>query len=248
MTAGIPEDSHPLIRRLGTIAVLSDAERAAIRALPLTVRDYPAGADIIRERDRPAQCCLLLDGFLCRYRIVAGGRRQIFSFHLPGDMPDLQSLHLEVMDHALAPIVPSTVAFIAHADIRALYRALPRIGEIFWRATLIDAAMFREWMTGLGSRDAYQRTAHLLCELYVRLESIGLARDFAYDIPMTQQELGDALGITTVHVNRTLRQLREAGVVSIRRARVQIHSWANLAAIAGGFDPTYLHLVPLAQP
>jgi CRP-like cAMP-binding protein len=129
-------NSHPLIRKLVSIAPVSDEEGQAILALPMQVRDLKTDQDIVRDHDRPSQCCLILEGFACRYKILPGGKRQIFSFHISGDIPDLQSLHIEVMDHAIATIVASKVAFIPHETVRAFIRAHPRIGDVFWRDTL----------------------------------------------------------------------------------------------------------------
>jgi CRP-like cAMP-binding protein len=132
-------NSHlePLIRRLESIAPVSDEERQAIAALPITVRDLRADQDILRDQDRPSQCCVILEGFACRYKLLPGGRRQIVSFHIPGDIPDLQSLHLEIMDHNLGTVVASKVAFIPHETVRLFLRAHPRITDVFWRETLI---------------------------------------------------------------------------------------------------------------
>src|SRR5215207_5344104 len=163
------DEAHlsPLIRRLESIAPVSDDERRAITALPIMVRELKADADIVRDHDRPSQCCAILEGFACRYKVLPEGRRQIMSFHIPGDIPDLQSLHLEIMDHSLATIVPSKVAFIQHEAVRSFLRAHPRIADVFWRETLIDAAVFREWVVNVGRRDAYARIAHILCEALV---------------------------------------------------------------------------------
>src|SRR3954467_6303602 len=165
----------PLILRLESIASLSEEERQAIVALPMTVRDLKADQDIVRDQDRPSQCCLILEGWGFRYKILEGGKRQIFSFHIAGDIPDLQSLHLQVMDHSLATLVPSKVAFIPHETVRAFIRAHPRIGDAFWRDTLIEAAVFREWRAGIGRREASARIAHLFCELFVRLKAVDRA-------------------------------------------------------------------------
>src|SRR5215218_4848801 len=121
--------------------------------------------DIVREGDRPTHCCLVIEGFTCRYKFTEEGKRQIFSFHTPGDIPDLQTLHLRVMDHNIATIVDSTVGFIAHEPLRALCEKFPRVASALWRDTLIDSSIFREWMVGLGRRDARQRVAHLFCEM-----------------------------------------------------------------------------------
>jgi CRP-like cAMP-binding protein len=239
-------DLHPLIRKLESIAPVSADERAAIAALPITVRDLKADADIVRDQDRPSQCCAILEGFACRYKLLPGGRRQIMSFHIPGDIPDLQSLHLEIMDHSLATVVASKVAFIPHEVVRAFLRAHPRIADVFWRDTLIDAAVFREWVVNVGRRDAYARIAHVLCEVYVRLRAVGLANGQAFEMPITQAELGDATGMSTVHVNRTLQELRGHGLISTPKSgRVVIEDWDRLQE-AGEFDPTYLHITKQA--
>jgi len=241
-------NSHlePLIRRLESIAPVSDEERQAIAALPITVRDLRADQDILRDQDRPSQCCVILEGFACRYKLLPGGRRQIVSFHIPGDIPDLQSLHLEIMDHNLGTVVPSKVAFIPHETVRLFLRAHSRIADVFWRDTLIDAAVFREWVVNVGRREAYGRIAHVLCEVYVRLRAVGLVNGQSYLMPVTQAELGDATGMSTVHVNRTLQELRRDGLISTPRSgQVVIESWDGLQK-AGEFDQTYLHLTKFA--
>ena len=241
MNAAAADTLHPLVRKLESIAPLSDEERRAIVALPMMVRNLKADQDIVRDQDRPSQCCLILEGFACRYKVIEGGKRQIFSFHIPGDIPDLQSLHLEIMDHSLGTIVASKVAFVSHETVRAFVRAHPRIGDVFWRDTLIDAAIFREWMAGLGRREAYARIAHLFCELYTKFSAVDLVNGHAFGMPLTQAELGDALGLSTVHVNRTLQELRHNGLIKTQAGKVIIDDWDALRA-AGEFDPTYLHL------
>jgi CRP-like cAMP-binding protein len=241
----MPQTLAPLLRKLESVAVLSEPERAAILALPVTVRQMRADHDIVRERDRPTQSCLVLDGWLCRYKILETGTRQIFSFHIAGDVPDLQSLFLNLMDHNLGSLVQSTVAFIPHDSIRALAVKFPRLAELFWRDTLIDAAIFREWIVGMGRRDAPSRIAHLLCELYLKQRAIGLARGYSCDFPITQAVLGDALGLSTVHVNRSLMELRGRGLITLEKHVLTILKWDELQG-EGGFDPTYLHIEPLA--
>jgi len=163
------------------------------------------------------------------------------TYHVPGDVPDFQSLHLQTLDMTIAAITPCRVGFVQHEAVRALLRAQPRLGEVFWRATLIDAAIVREWMLNTGRRDAYARMAHLLCELITRLGAVGLAPDLSCDLPMTQPELADALGITPVHVNRTIRELKAAELITLRSRRLVVHDWKGLVA-AAEFDPAYLHL------
>ena len=241
MVPAFHPDLHALVRKLESIAPVSDAERQVIVALPITVRHLRADQDIVRDQDRPSQCCAILEGFACRYKVLPGGKRQIFSFHIPGDIPDLQSIYLEVMDHSLGTVVPSKVAFIPHHAVRALIAAHPRIGAVFWRETLIDAAVFREWIANVGRREAYGRIAHLLCEIFVRLRAVGLVNGQTYTLPITQGELGDATGLSTVHVNRTLQELRGNGLITLKSGQLVIDDWEGLQR-AGEFDATYLHL------
>jgi CRP-like cAMP-binding protein len=232
---------YPLLRKLETIVDLSDEEREAVLRLAVTVRILKADQDIVRDQDRPSQCCLILSGFACRYKTLDSGRRQILSFHIPGDIPDLQSLHLQVMDHSLGTLTKSRVALIPHETVRAFIRAHPRIGDVFWRDTLIDAAVFREWVTNVGRREAYGRIAHVICELYVRFRAVGLNDGDSYEMPVTQAELADATGLSTVHVNRTMQALRANGLIKTENGRVVIQDWEGLQE-AGEFDPTYLHI------
>ena len=158
-----------LIRKLESIAPLSDEEREAIHGLPTKIRTLQAGQNIVHEGDKPSQCCLIVEGWACRFKILGEGRRQIFSFHIPGDTPDLQSLHLHTMDHSLATITEATVVLIPHDRMMDLTMRFPRVGALLWRDTLIDAAIFREWMAGIGRKSAFGRIAHLFCEMYVKL-------------------------------------------------------------------------------
>ncbi|MET0529126.1 MAG: Crp/Fnr family transcriptional regulator [Microvirga sp.] len=231
----------PLLRKLESIADLSDEEKQAILNLPVNVRVIEADTDIVRDGDRPAECCLILDGFTCRYKLLPDGTRQITGFYIPGDIPDLQSLFLHTLDNSLGTFVKTRVAMIPHQILRDLFRRNPRIAEIFWRDSLIEAAIFREWMVGLGRRSAYQRMAHLLCELQMRLRAVGLAQESGYDLPLTQNEIGDALGLSTVHVNRVLQDLRNDGLVVLRAGALTILDWEGLKS-AAEFDLTYLHL------
>ncbi len=241
MNFAMHKQANPLLWKLDSIAVLSDEEKQALLDLPLTVKVFEADSDIVRDGDRPTECCLVLSGFVCRYKILPEGKRQIMGFYIPGDIPDLQSLHLNVMDHSISALVTSSIALIPHESLRHLLERHPGLAAALWRDTLIDAAMFREWMIGMGRRSAYQRIAHLLCELQVRLKAVGLAVRNGYDLPVTQNELGDALGLSTVHVNRVLQDLRSEGLIVLHGGTLHIPDLEELQA-AGDFDPSYLHL------
>jgi CRP-like cAMP-binding protein len=236
---------HPahnmLFRKLRSSAPLDEEEKHCLSTLTLTVKSVASDQDIVREGDRPSECCLVVEGFTCRYKFTAEGKRQIFSFHIPGDIPDLQSLHLRVMDHGLMTMTPCKLAFIQHQSLTQLMHKCPRVADVMWRDTLIDAAIFREWMMGIGRRSAYTRIAHVLCEVFVKMRSVGLANGNGCEWPVTQAEIGDALGLSTVHVNRTLQELRGDGLIELRAGSLTILDWDGLKK-AGEFDPTYLHL------
>jgi CRP-like cAMP-binding protein len=230
-----------LIRKLETTTVLSEDDRAAILALPATVKEFAADQDIVCEGTQPSQCCLLVEGFLCRYKMTPDGKRQIISFHVPGDIPDLQSLHIDVMDHSLATMVASKVALIPHEAVRKLTHGQPRIADAFWRDTLIDASIFREWIVNVASRDAYNRIAHLLCEIFMKLQAVGIVSGNSFTLPLTQTEIGDATGLSTVHVNRSIMRLRGDGLITLERNVCTIPDLGRLER-AAMFDPTYLHV------
>ncbi|WP_336489796.1 Crp/Fnr family transcriptional regulator [Methylobacterium nigriterrae] len=234
-------DLIPLIRKLESIAPLSESERQAILGLPATVRVLEARQDILRDKDRPSLCCLILSGWVCRFKLLHEGKRQILSFHVAGDIPDLSSLHLPVMDHGLATVTAARLACIPHENIRDLVIRFPGIGTALWRDTLVDAAIFREWMTGIGRRTALGRIAHLFCEMYLKLQAVGLAEGYRCELPITQIDIGDALGLSNVHVNRSLQALRGRGLISLQGRTLVIEDWPGSCA-AAEFDATYLHL------
>ncbi|MBX9933264.1 MAG: Crp/Fnr family transcriptional regulator [Methylobacterium sp.] len=230
-----------LIRKLESIATLSVEERQAIENLPAMVRMLRPRQDIVRDGDKPSQCCLLLSGWAYRYKLIGEGRRQILSFHIPGDMPDLQSLHIQTMDHSLATLTEAKVAFIPHDSLRDLILRFPGIGAVLWRDTLVDAAIFREWMVGIGRRSAFERISHLFCEMYLKLQAVGLAENYRCPLPFTQGDLGDALGLSNVHVNRVLQEMRGKSLITLRSQTLVIEAWNELRQVAE-FDPTYLQL------
>jgi len=233
-----PNDA--LIAKLESVADLTAREREALAALPMRAQDVRADQDIVREGDRPSQCCLVVEGFACRFKFTEKGKRQIFAFHTPGDVPDLLSLHLRTMDHSLGTVSPCRLAFIQHEHLRALLREQPRLVDLFWRDTLIDGSIFREWMLGIGRRDARTRLAHFFCEMFARLEAVGRTDGGRAPLPLTQTEIADALGLSTVHINRVLQELRRDGLVAWEDAVLTVLDPAGLAQ-AGEFDPVYLH-------
>lgn len=236
-------DDHPFVRRIQSIALfdLSREEREALATLSLQHASYDVHQDIVSEHDRPGRCFAVLSGITATYKTTQDGRRQVVAYHVPGDVPDFQSLHLKVLDFSIGAVAPTSIGFVSHDALRALFRDHPRLGDVFWRATLIDGALSREWMLNNGRRESYPRMAHLFCELMIRLDAVGLVKDHSCDLPLTQYELGDALGISSVHVNRVLRELRDGGLISFSGGRLTVHDWPALMK-AAEFDETYLHL------
>lgn len=230
-----------LIRKLESIATLSDEERRAIQHLPVTTHNLDARRDIVRDGDQPTHCCIILDGWACRYKLLGGGKRQILSFHIPGDILDLQSLHVPTMDHSLTTLTKAVVAFIPHESLRELMARFPSIAAVFWRDTLIDAGIFREWLISMGRRSALEHVAHLFCELYLKLQVVGLAGNFRCQLPLTQADLADALGLTPIHINRVLQEMRGRALITLRSRMLVIEDWDELLRVSE-FDPTYLQL------
>ncbi|HSI39043.1 MAG TPA: Crp/Fnr family transcriptional regulator [Xanthobacteraceae bacterium] len=230
-----------LIRKLENGTPFAPEEIDGILALPVHIAQIRAGQDIVREGDRPTRSCLLIDGYISATKTTGDGGRQITSFYVAGDIPDLQSLHLTVMDIAFATLTPCTVGFIPHIAIQTLCRQFPRIASAMWRSTLVDAAIYRDWVANVGQRPSLNRLAHLLCELLARSRAAGYGEDHSCELPMNQTELADALGMSLVHVNRTLSKLRADGLIAIRKRQLTALDWPGLMAL-GDFDPAYLHL------
>jgi CRP-like cAMP-binding protein len=240
-------DHHDrLVRGLQTIAQLDENEKTALRALPFRLRDISENRDIVRQGDRPTECCLILDGLASRYKLVMNGRRQILSLHFAGDMPDLQGLHLDVMDHGISALTTTRIGLVSHDAIRAMTRQMPRLGDLLTRHALIDASIFREWIANVGRRPARARVAHVFCEVFVRMRALGLANQESFKLPMTQAELGDATGLSPVHMNRTLQHLRHEKLICSHGDVHTVIDWAGLRETAD-FDTTYLHLAKSAS-
>jgi CRP-like cAMP-binding protein len=231
----------PLVRMFNCSIDLDADEEAAIRALPMRVKVLGPKQDVLREGESPPRCCVVLEGYACTYRDVGDGTRQILSFHMPGDMPDLHSLHLSQIHNSLGSIGFLTVGVINNVDLHRLCRDYPRVAAALWRLTLIDASIYKEWISNVGARDARTRAAHLLCEIHCRQEALGQIRNKAFNWPVTQIDLGNALGMSVVHVNRTLKELRKSGLIVLDRGTLRIPNFEALME-AGDFDAGYLHM------
>jgi CRP-like cAMP-binding protein len=241
----VPRDAilAALVRRLQTSSGISEEDIREVHELPITVREYPAERAVVRDGERATECCLIAEGFCVRSKTISDGRRQILSIHIPGEIPDLMSLFLHVMDHDLSTLTPCTLGFIKHETLQKLHRRRPNVAEMFWRDTLIDSAMFREWIVNVGQRPAPARLAHVMVELRERLKVIGRADGNRFDMPLTQEQIGEALGITAVHANRVIKQLRQDGIVDLHRGRVTVLDEGKFQELAD-FDNRYLHQSP----
>lgn len=244
MTATAPTDNplDALFVRLQQHDKLGDAERAALSAALGPVETLPKGADLVREGDNPGSSTLLLEGLACRYRTLSDGRRQIVALHLPGDFVDLHAFVLKEMDHAVGAITTCRIARAPHPALERITEDHPHLTRLLWLLTLIDAAIMREWAVGLGRRTAVEHMAHLLCELDLRLRAIGQQHDDRLYFPVTQSDLGDMLGISPVHTNRVLQELRSRQLIHWEGDFIELLDRKALAEMAD-FGDLYLHLV-----
>jgi len=242
------DHSSPLLKvihRLETRSKLGGADREALLGMPCTVRTLNAGAYFVRDGDVPEHCGVLLSGFAHRNKITGDGARQIISIHMPTEFIDLQNVFLDVSDHNVQMLTAAEIVLIPRAIMRELALTRPAIGRALWIDSLIDAAIFREWVVNVGRRDSRTRISHLLCEFSLRLESHGLASSHRYELPMTQEQLADAVGLTPVHVNRVLKMLEQEGLISRDKRVIVIEDWQRLRE-AGDFNARYLHQKAIA--
>jgi CRP-like cAMP-binding protein len=230
-----------LTKKLSAHSILEPPDIEALRQLSAHVRSLAPNEDLIRQGDRPEVSALVLRGMVARYHTLSGGRRQYLSFHMAGDLPDAQTLFVERMDHAVCALGHAEIATMPHDQLLRIFEQRPTVGFAIWRETLIDAAIFREAITNNGSRPMLARMAHLFCELYYRARAAGLARPGSCRLPIHQAQIGEALGMSTVTVNRTLQQLRRTGSMEFRNNELTVIDWKKLTEV-GDFDPAYLHL------
>jgi len=231
---------QPMLDRLAQRNLLSDSDSDALLSLPHRHARFDAGAYIVRDGDRADSCGVLVGGFVYRHKVTGDGARQILSIHMRGDIVDVQNSLLGYADHSVQALTHAELAVIPQSALLELCAERPAIAQALWRDTLVDASIFREWIVNVGRRDARQRIAHLFCELALRQEAAGLCHGPNYEWPMTQEQVGDATGLTSVHVNRTLQSMRSEGLVTTSKQRVTIADWAGLQT-AGDFSRAYLH-------
>jgi CRP-like cAMP-binding protein len=233
---------NSLVEKLSYRVKLDRADREAIMALPFKSKMIERNHFVVREREQATHSCLMLSGYSVRTKIVGTGNRQIVAIHMKGEIVDLQNSLLQIADHSVQMLTASRVALIPREAIIRLSLDRPNVGLAMWMDTLVDASIFREWVANVGRRDARTRIAHLFCEFSLRLKVAGLGEDGKYELPMTQEQLGDATGLTSVHVNRTIKALEAEGLIDRSSPRsIHIGDWRKLAE-TGDFDSGYLHL------
>jgi len=234
-------DGNAWAAKLRQYSELPPDDEAHLDALIAEPQHYEAKADIISEGEKPTHIHVVVSGFACRYKLLADGRRQITAYLVPGDMCDLYVFLLKEMDHSVAALESSRVAAVPRDAILRISDERPRLARALWWATLVDEAVLRQWVVNVGRRTAYERVAHVLWELFLRMRVIGAVNGQSFDLPLTQQEIADTLGLSIVHVNRTLQRLREEGILRSSGRRLTVLDAHRLKAISG-FDPTYLHM------
>jgi CRP-like cAMP-binding protein len=232
---------HLLLRKLETHSDLTEADRQAVLGLPCILRTLEPHAYVLREGEEPSSCAILLSGFAYRQKLTSVGGRQIIALHIPGEPLDFQNLFLDEADHNVQMLTRGELAVVPRAELQELARTRAAIGHAILVTILVEASIFREWVVNVGRRDARTRLAHLLCEFAVRLDAQGLAEDYGYELPMTQEQLADVLGLTSVHINRTVKSLEADGLISRKGRSISFPNWQQMREV-GDFNQRYLHL------
>ena len=225
---------------------LNEEERQLITSLPHEIRTFKRHDNLVTDHTSPNVSCVLTKGYAARAIYMEKGTRQLTAVHIPGDFVDLHALLLKIMDHSVIALTDCEAAFIPHDRLRALTEQAPHLSRVLWLSTVVDAAISRAWLTCIGRRSPHQHIAHLFCELYVRLNAVGLATDNRFSFPVTQSDLADMLGLSIVHVNKTLAQLREMQMFIWKGSTVEILNFAKLAKYSD-FDPVYLSLAKMPR-
>ncbi|HEY5796861.1 MAG TPA: Crp/Fnr family transcriptional regulator [Bosea sp. (in: a-proteobacteria)] len=230
-----------LINALGGRDELTEEDRARILGLTQRKKSFPKGAQLVIEHTRPPESCLITGGLAAREAFLADGSRQISAIHVPGDFVDLHAFLLKLMDHSVVALTDCEAIFVPHSDLLRISEQAPHLTRLFWLSTVIDGAIQRAWIASIGRRSPMSHISHLLCELYLRLQVAGLVVDDAFDLPVTQYDLADMMGLSLVHVNRVLKSLKRTDYFTWEAGRVHIRDFDALAKL-GDFDPTYLNL------
>ena len=230
-----------LLKKLRLRDEITEREATVLRESISETQTFKAGRTIIRHGEPITRSTLLIDGLLSRYKDLSDGQRQIMEIHVDGDFVDLHGFVLKRLDHNVGALTDVTVAYCPHEVLARITEQEPHLARMLWLSTLMDASIQREHILSMGRRPALARIGHLMCELCIRMETIDLATERSFALPLTQVDIADATGLTAIHVNRMLRQLRERKLMTFRSGRVEILDWEGLQAVSE-FDPTYLHL------
>lgn len=233
--------SNPFVRKLESFAALLDADRAMLEHISMEARLFGSRTDLIREGDQPDHVVLVMEGMACRHKLRTGGQRQIMAYLLPGDFGDLDVALLKKMDHTITTLSACRVVRIPTDAVKRLMEESPTIARSLRMSALVGEATLREWLVNVGNRSAVERIAHLFCELFVRFETVGLTDGSSYALPLTQLDLADTTGLSNVHVNRSLQQLRREGLIELKGGRLTILNPPRLRTLAE-FKASYLRL------
>jgi CRP-like cAMP-binding protein len=233
--------NNPLLRKLANFTQLSQEESLALDACCNDIREFGAREDVISQGDRTGGVKLLLEGFACRYKVLEDGRRQVVAYFVPGDLCDLRVFILKRMDHSIGAVVTSKVATLSPDNILKLTHTYPNLTRALWWSTLVEEAIAREWIVNVGQRNALERMAHLFCELLYRFRAVGLNDGLSCTLPLTQVELAETLGLSSVHVNRTLQELRRKKLITLEGGTLTIQDLDALKEVSF-FNADYLHL------
>jgi CRP-like cAMP-binding protein len=234
-----PEPIDILIASLERLEPLDQQDRDLLRGLNLRVKSFATQEAIVQAGTQPVESCFVVSGFAARAQYLANGGRQLDQIHIAGDFVDLHALHLQEMDHNVIALGMCEVAYVAHHELIPAMARSPRLTWLLWQLTVLDAAVARTWMSCLGRRHADAALAHLVCELSTRLRRLGATPENRFLFPATQADLGDMLGMTPVHVNRTLSELRSRRLLTWSHQKVHVIDFERLADIAD-FDDAYL--------
>ncbi len=241
MNEAIVSPLDALVDKLAKHATISFEDRARLLELPYVTRQLDTGSYLVREGDTPEHCGMLVSGIACRHKISGEGLRQIVSIHVPGDVIDLQQLYIETADHNVQTLTHCVVVRIPRDELRQFAAERPSVAQAIVAIVLVELAVAREWLLNIGRRDARTRIAHFLCELAARLGHHGINSREPFELPMTQEQLGDALGLTAVHINRMLKSLVGDGLIDRNNKSITIPDWESLVKLAD-FNGRYLHL------
>ena len=235
------EGDHFFIRKLEQFVFLTPREKRLLQDAVVQQREVASRHEIVSEGSSPTEISLVVSGFACRYTLLSDGRRQIMAFLIPGDFCNLRALHTDRMDFGVVATGSCCLVRISRQKLSEIVENYPHIGLALWRDMTIDAAICRQWLTNVGRRSAYERIAHLLCEVYWRFRAAGLLHQHSCELPMSQTELADAMGLSPVHINRTLQKLRADGLITLQSRALHVLDVPRLQTV-GEFDPSYLQL------